>query len=162
MKTKLSTHAEAAVIAALYAALTIALAPVSFGPVQFRVSEALTVLPAFTSAAIPGLTLGCLIANTYSIMMMGSTAVLDLIFGTLATLIAAILSYNMPKRYLVPLPPIVINGVVVGSVLSFMLKVPLLLTMISVAFGEAVVCYGLGYPLIILLDKHREKIFKNN
>jgi uncharacterized membrane protein len=162
MKTKLITHVQAAVIAALYAALTIALAPVSFGPVQFRVSEALTVLPAFTTAAIPGLTLGCLIANTYSLMMMGSTAVLDLIFGTLATLIAAILSHNMPKRYLVPLPPIVINGVVVGSVLSYMLKVPLLLTVTSVAFGEAVVCYVLGYPLMMLLDKHRDKIFGNN
>jgi uncharacterized membrane protein len=152
---------QAAIIAALYAALTIVLAPISFGPVQFRVSEALTVLPAFTSAAIPGLTIGCLIANTYSIMIIGPTAILDLIFGTIATLLAALLSYKMPKRYLVPLPPIVVNGIIIGLVLHYVLKVPLVATMASVAFGEAIVCYALGYPLMLMLDKQKEKIFKH-
>jgi len=154
--------AEAAVIAALYAALTILLAPVSFLPVQVRVAEALTVLPMFASSAIPGLFVGCIIANLYAFLLVGGLAWVDVIFGSMATLLAAYLSRKMPKRWLVPLPPVVVNGIVVGLVLNYVYKAPLLLTMGTVTLGQAIACYGLGYPLILLIDKHKEKIFKRS
>lgn len=148
---------QAALIAAMYAVLTIALAPISFLQAQFRIAEALTVLPMFTPAAIPGLFIGCIAAN-----LMSPVGLADIIFGSLATLIAAFLSYKMPRRFLVPLPPVLVNGVVVGLLLHFVLKYPLVPTMLWVALGEAVVCYGLGYPLMIVLEKLKDKIFKNN
>jgi uncharacterized membrane protein len=151
---------EAAIIAAMYAVLTILLAPISYGPLQVRISEALTVLPFFTPAAIPGLFVGCVISNAYSFVIFGGVAVLDIVFGSLATLAAAFLSRKMPKKYLVPLPPIIINGIVVGFILNYILHVPLLITMIWVALGEAAACYGIGYPLMLILEKHRHKIFK--
>lgn len=152
-KTRFIT--EAAVIAALYAALTIILAPFSYGPIQVRVSEALTILPVFTPAAIPGLFVGCIIANIF-----GGNGPIDIIFGSLATLAAAFLSYKMPKRWLVPLPPVILNGVVVGLILNYTLKAPLVATMLWVALGEAVACYVLGYPLLLLLFKQKDKIFR--
>ena len=150
---------QAAVIAALYAALTVVLAPISYGPVQFRVAEALTILPFFTPAAIPGLFVGCIIANTYSMVFVGGIAVVDIVFGSLATLLAAYLSMKMPKGWLVPLPPVAVNGIVVGFVLMYLYQLPLLSTIASVALGEAVVCYALGYPLLLLLERHKQKIF---
>ncbi|HHW47301.1 MAG TPA: QueT transporter family protein [Clostridiaceae bacterium] len=146
---------EAAVIAAVYAALTIILAPISYGMFQVRISEALTILPYFTPAAIPGLFAGCLIAN-----IVGGNGLVDIIFGSLATLVAAILSYKMPRRFLVPVPPIVINAVVVGAILSYVLELDFLVSMGWVALGQTVACYGLGYPLLLQLEKHRHRIFR--
>ncbi|MGE5613765.1 MAG: QueT transporter family protein, partial [Bacillota bacterium] len=97
---------EAAFIAAMYAALTI-LIPGGSGQVQVRVSEALTVLPFFMPAAIPGLFAGCLLAN-----IIVGVSLYDVIFGSLATLAAAFLTRKMPVKYLAPLPPVVINAVV--------------------------------------------------
>lgn len=145
---------EAAVTAALYAALTI-LIPGSSGQVQVRVSEALTVLPFFTQAAIPGLFAGCIIAN----MVTTSAGVYDVVFGSLATLTAALLTSKMPSKYLAPLPPVVINAVVVAAVLNATINAPLLVTMGFVALGEMIACYGLGYPLILFLEKNTGKIF---
>jgi len=145
---------EAAVIASVYAALTIILAPISYGMIQVRISEALTILPYFTPAAIPGLFVGCIIAN-----IVGGNGLVDIIFGSLATLLAAFLSYKMPKRYLVPVPPIIINAVVVGAVLSYLFELDLLVSMGWVALGQTVACYGLGYPLLLQLEKHRHRIF---
>lgn len=147
--------AQAAIIGALYAALTIILAPISYGQIQVRVSEALTVLPALVPAAIPGLFVGCIVANIY-----GGNGPVDIIFGSLATLLAAFLSYKMPKRYLVPLPPIIVNGIVIGFVLNYLYQLPLLITMGWVTLGETIACYGLGYPLLLQLEKHKNKIFK--
>jgi len=146
---------EAAVIAAIYVALTVAFAPISYGLLQVRISETLTVLPAFTPAAIPGLFVGCLVAN-----IIGGNGPLDVIFGSLATLIAAILSYKMPKKYLVPLPPVLVNAVIIGILLSYILNVPLLTAMGWVALGQVVACYVLGYPLMLQLEKYKDKIFK--
>jgi len=154
-KTRFIT--EAAVIAAMYAALTIIFAPISFGQngsIQVRVSEALTVLPMFTPAAVPGLFIGCLLANIY-----GGLGPIDMIFGSTATLIAALLTYKMPKKYLAPLPPVIVNGVIIGIELNYLYQVPLLLSMATVAFGELVACYGLGYPLILFLEKSKKAIF---
>ncbi|MGL4483633.1 MAG: QueT transporter family protein, partial [Anaerovoracaceae bacterium] len=92
---------QAAIIAAIYAALTIALAPISYGPMQVRIAEALTVLPAITPAAIPGLFIGCALAN-----ILGPYGALDIILGSTASLIAAVSSYLLrSKPWLVPLPP---------------------------------------------------------
>ncbi len=140
-------------IGAVYAALTISLAPLSYGLVQVRVAEALMVLPFFTPAAVPGLFIGCLIANIY-----GGYGYLDIIFGSLATLISALAVQKITNPYLAPLPPVVVNGVVVGAILSFVLKLPFYLAFIWVGAGQLVACYGIGLPLIFLLKKH-EHIF---
>jgi uncharacterized membrane protein len=147
---------EASVIAGLYAVLTILFAPISYGMLQVRISEALTILPAFTSAAIPGLFIGCLISN-----IVGGNGIYDIIFGSLATLIAAVLSFKMPKSYLVPLPPVIINAVVVGIILYYVLNVPIYMAMLWVAAGQIIACYGLGYPLMRQLNKYKHKIFSN-
>lgn len=147
---------EAAVIAALYAALTLIFSPISYLQIQVRISEALTILPAFTPAAIPGLFIGCIIAN-----LAGTGEWVDMVFGSLATLAAAYVSYKMPKKALVPLPPIIINGIVVGFVLNYLYKMPLFITMLWVAVGETIACYGLGYPLMLQLNKIKDKIFNN-
>ena len=129
--------AEASVTAALYAALTI-LIPGSSGQVQVRVAEALTVLPYFTPAAIPGLFAGCLIAN----IVTTSAGIYDVVFGSLATLAAAFLTSRMPSKRLAPLPPVVINAVVVAIVLNATINAPLPITKGFVALGELIDCYG--------------------
>lgn len=157
MKMNTKMLMQAAIIASTYAVLTIAIAPLSYGVMQFRVSEALTVLPMFTPAAIPGLFIGCIVANIISPM-----GVIDMILGSLATLIAGFCSYKLrEKRWLVPLPPVIANGIVIGAMLHYVYGVPvaLPLCMLWVALGEALACYGLGYPLSRILEKYKG-IFK--
>jgi len=150
---------QAAIIAAIYAALTIAMAPISYGPLQVRVSEALTVLHFFTGAAIPGLFIGCIIANLYGVIYAGGVMAIDILVGSMATLVAAYLSYKTPAKHLVPLPPILANGIIIGMELSLLYNLPMLATMGWVALGELIACYGLGYPLLLLLERYRERIF---
>lgn len=139
--------AVSAVIAALYAALTLLLAPISYGNLQCRVSEAMTLLPMLTPAAIPGLFVGCVIANLYT----GS--VLDIVFGSLATLIAAIATYFLRnKKILAGACPVVANGLIVGTVLSVSYGLPLLLTMVEVAVGE-IGAVLIGFVLLAALKK---------
>ncbi len=139
----------AAVIAALYAALTVVFAPISYGVVQFRISEALTLLPILFPQAIPGLTVGCLVSN-----LIGGYGVWDVVLGTLATLIAAILTYRLRGRlWLAALPPMVVNAVIVGGMLHFLFALPLLATMASVGLGELAVVAVLGITLILALKK---------
>ena len=110
---------QAAMIAAIYVVLTVVFAPFSFGSVQVRIAEALTILPAFTPAAIPGLFVGCLIGN-----ILGGAMLPDIIFGTLATLIGAVFTYILrnQNKFLAPLPPIVANTVIIPYVLRFCLR----------------------------------------
>lgn len=145
---------RAAMIGAIYAVLTIALAPISYGVIQVRVAEALTVLPYFTAAAIPGLFVGCLIANIF-----GGHGLPDIIFGSLATLAAAFVVSRIRNKYLVPLPPVVINALVVGYILHFVLRLPLHLTILWVGAGQLLACYGLGLPLLLILEK-RPRLFE--
>lgn len=147
--------AEAAVIGALYTALTLIFAPISYGMIQLRIAEALTVLPPLTFSAVPGLFIGCLAAN-----IIGGNGILDIVFGSLATLAAAYLSSKITKKSLVPLPPVLVNALVVGIVLAFVLDAPYYLTFFWVGAGQAIVCYGLGYPLLLKLSKHSHKLFK--
>ena len=145
-----SPHALArgAMLAAAYAALTLALAPVSFGAFQFRVSEALTVLPWFYPEAVPGLFVGCLVANLF-----GGNGLLDVVFGSLATLGAALLSRRMKNPWLVPLPPVVVNALVIGAVLSYVLDLPFWMTAGEVGLGQLGACYVLGMPLLLFLKR---------
>lgn len=144
-----------AAIAAIYVVLTIVFAPISYGPIQLRISEGLTVLPFITPLAIPGLTLGCLIAN-----LLGGYGIYDVIFGSGATLIAAYLTYKMPTRILAPLPPVIVNGIVIGFLLNFLTGAPLLLTIITVATGELVACYAIGYPLLPVFQRIFQKYLR--
>ena len=120
-----------AVIGALYAAMTLLLAPISYGPIQLRLSEAMTLLPIVLPQAIPGLFVGCLIANLYTGMLT------DIIFGSLATLLAAIGTYLLRKKpILAAACPVISNGVIVGMVLALSFNLPVALTMAEVAIGE--------------------------
>ena len=112
--SKTSFIVRSAIIAALYFALTYVFQPISFGVVQFRISEVLTVLPFFTATAIPGLFVGCLLSN----ILLGGLGLLDMILGSAATLIAAFLTYKFKNKWLAPLPPVVVNGVLVGIMLN--------------------------------------------
>jgi len=145
---------EAAIIAAMYAALTI-LIPGGSGQVQVRVSEALTVLAFFTPAAIPGLFVGCLVANFFV-----GAGIYDLILGSLATLLAAFLTTKMRLKFLAPLPPVIINAVVVAIILKITANLPILASMGFVAIGEVIACYGLGYPLILFIEKQGGRLFR--
>jgi uncharacterized membrane protein len=149
--------AQAAVIAAVYVVVTLSFAPLSSGLFQLRFSEALTILPALTPAAIPGLFIGCLLGN----FLVGATFV-DIIFGSLTTLAAAYLSYRLRnKKWLVPMPPVILNAVVVGLMLVYVYGVPVTLfaAMAWVAAGQFVACYVIGYPLLTILGRYKDKIF---
>ncbi|WP_066499429.1 QueT transporter family protein [Abyssisolibacter fermentans] len=150
MKEKVKFLVISAMIAAMYTSLTLILQPISYGFMQIRVSEVLTVMPFFTLAAIPGLTIGCLISN-----IVGGNGILDIIFGTLATFIAALLSSKMKKIYLVPLPPVLINAVIIGIMISYLLNINVGLTMVWIGLGQLIACYGLGYPFMKMLTKYK-------
>lgn len=138
-----------AAIAALYALLTLIL-PLNVVGVQLRVSEALTLLPVLTDAAVPGLALGCVIAN-----FLQGAPLPDVIFGSLATLIAALLTRRLRKKiYLAALMPALSNGLIVGALLTYVYHaLPLYLSVPSVAAGELVICYALGIPMLRALEK---------
>ncbi|ACQ53001.1 QueT transporter family protein [Clostridium botulinum] len=154
---KISKLVFSAVIAAIYTVLTLLLAPISYGQIQIRVSESLTLLPFLSSYSIWGVFLGCIISN-----LIGGNGIIDVVFGSLATLIAAILTYYIGKsnlkfkKYLAPLPPIIINAVVIGFILNYTLKLPLLLSIIWVGLGEAISCYVLGLILISIIEKNKK------
>jgi len=140
-------------IAAIYAALTIGLAPLSYNFIQLRVSEALTILPFIMPQSILGLFIGCIIANIYS-----GLGIYDIVFGSLATLLSAYLTGKMPSKWLAPLPPVVINAVVIGYMWSYFAQMPFYLTAGYVALGQLGACYLLGLPLLFLLEK--SQLFK--
>ena len=145
---------RSAVIAALYAALTLALYPISFGAVQFRVSEALTLLPIVMPEAIPGLFVGCLVSN-----LIGSATPWDIIFGSLATLIAAILTYATRRnKILAAFWPVLSNTVIVGLVLALTLDLPVFLTMGEVGLGELAVVYTVGMAMLVALKRVPKKL----
>ncbi|MDK2805470.1 QueT transporter family protein [Thermoanaerobacterium thermosaccharolyticum] len=147
-----------ALIAAVYAVVTVALAPISYGQIQVRVAEALTIMPFFSSYSILGLFVGCIIAN-----MVGGNGIFDVVFGSLATLISAVITYYIGKsnlrykRYLAPLPPVIINAVIIGIELNVVFNLPLVASMLWVGLGEMIACYVLGLPLLLYIDKN-EKI----
>lgn len=163
MKWNFSTRdlARAAVIAAVYAALAWLsnLFGLAFGPIQFRLSEALCVLPyRYRKTAVPGLVVGCLISN-----LLSPYGLLDLVIGTLATLIAAVWSANSRSDWFAAVPPVACNALIVGAMLAWettgfsaAFTGLFAYNALTVGFGEAVMCFLLGVPLLRALDK-REK-----
>ena len=158
---KIAFITRAGVIAALYAALTILLHPISFGAVQLRVSEALRVLPFFFREAVPGLFIGCIVSNLFS----PNIVILDVVFGSLATLLAAVCTRFIRIKWLAPLPPVIFNALIVGAVITFSttnqdgFAAAFAGNAVSVGIGEFIVCYGLGLPLMFAIwsVSHRQK-----
>ncbi len=146
------THAAA--IAALYVVLTLVFAPISFGAVQLRIAELLTILPLFTPAAVPGLFIGCVLAN-----LLGGAIVWDVVFGSIATLIGALLGYLLrSNRWLVPIPAVLSNTVIIPLVLKYgyNIDIPLYLSALYVFLGEVAGCYILGELFATVLLKRRQ------
>lgn len=175
MKTNAKKLTQAAMIAGLYAAVTFVTSFISFGAVQYRVSEALTILPVFTASAIPGLSVGCALANLLGFFIgVNPVGAVDAIFGTVATLIAAIATRKIGRsqkrwvRYLfAPLPPVLANAVIVGLEICLFFEGHItmelfLINSVLVGSGELVVCYVLGLPLIYVLERKDlyKKIFR--
>lgn len=153
---------QAAIIAAIYVVLTFAVNAFDLanGAIQIRISEALTILPFFTSAAIPGLFAGCLLSN-----FLTGTPLWDVIFGSLATLLGALGTFFLRKhKWLTPIPPIIANILIIPPVLYYAYGLPgsIPLFMLTVGIGEVISCGILGMLLLLLLQKYRHIIFQQN
>ena len=158
---KIKYLAQAGIIAALYVVFTLIAnaAGLASGVIQVRISEALTVLPFFTPAAIPGLFLGCLLSN-----IIGGCVIWDIIFGSIATLLGALGTYAIRKKlpdWCAAIPPIIANTLIVPFVLSYAYEVPdsIPFLMLTVGAGEVISCGILGILLLKLLKPHRNVIF---
>jgi len=149
---KIQTLTFGALIAAMYVVLTFlsSMLGLANGQIQVRISEALTVLPVFTPAAIPGLTIGCVLAN-----LLTGCAGPDVIFGSLATLLGALGTYALKKhRILSLLPPVVSNAIIIPLVLKYFYGiVPLSFSFLTIFIGEMISAFGLGYALRSGLEK---------
>lgn len=146
-----------ATIAAIYTVLTMIFAPISFGPIQFRISEILCILPFFTPAAVPGLFVGCFLSN----LLCGSAAI-DVVFGSLATLIGAVGSYQLRRnRWLVSIPPILANVIIIPWVLRYAYgsEDMILYAMVTVGIGEVLAIGVLGNILLGVLNHYKHIIF---
>jgi len=174
-RTRIRFLATAGIIAALYAALTVAfpfLPFLAFGPIQLRISEVLTVLPVYTPAAIPGLFIGALLANTIGVQM-GLTYGLDILFGSMASLTAALLTYYFRRiktknlSLVSTIPPVIVNAIVIGAMIAyfFVPEAPngrfiLFLTYASqIAVGQFIVCCLGGTALMTGLNRHENRLF---
>ena len=149
--------ATAAIIAALYTVMSLlsSIFGLTYGPIQCRFSEALCVLPFFLPETAWGLGVGCLIAN-----LLSPYGVLDIVVGSAATLLAALLTARCQKKWLAPLPPVIANTVLIGLVLAYeqagtsaAFWPTYAFNALTVGLGEAVACYGLGGLLLWRLDK---------
>ena len=167
MKNK-GTHflVQGAAIAAVYVVLTLVFAPLSFGEVQIRFSEALTVLPFFTPAAIPGLFVGCIIAN-----LLGGAIPVDIIFGSIATLLAAVCTYLLRNHKIAcTFPPVIFNMIIVPFVLVYAYGFPAVyfhgvnvtipFNAMTVGIGEVISVCVLGSILMRVLAKYRNVMFR--
>lgn len=159
-KNRVQFLTQAAMIAAIYVVLTIFISAfhLASGAIQVRISEALTILPAFTPAAIPGLFIGCLISNLLTGAMLP-----DIIFGSLATLIGAVGSYFLRKwKWAVPIPPIISNVLIIPFVLAYVYHSPggVPYFMLTVGIGQVISCGILGMLLYNVLTKYRNVLFK--
>ena len=150
--------ALAGIIAGIYAGLTLVLPIPQYHGVQLRVAEAMTLLPFLFPEAILGLTVGCFLSN-----LLGSPFMLDWIFGTLATLLAALWTRKMPNKWLAALPPVICNAVIVGAEIAYFAVLdgsafwPAYgLNALTVGLGELIACYVLGVPLINWISKTPE------
>lgn len=157
-KQNVSFMVQAAMIAAIYVVLTVIFAPFGFGEIQIRISEALTILPFFTPAAIPGLFIGCLIGN-----ILGGAIIPDIIVGSLTTLCAACCTYALrnKSKFLAPAAPVILNAVTVPFILRYGYGIPLPIPfmMLTVGTGQLISCGVLGMILMTALTKYQNLLF---
>ena len=153
--------ATAGIIAGIYTVLTLVQPFPPYHGIQLRIAESMTLLPFLFPEAIAGLTIGCFLAN-----LLGSPFMLDWVFGTLATLLAALWSRKMPNKWLAALPPVICNAVIVGALIAYFTVLdggafwPAYgLNALTVGLGELIACYALGVPLVNWLSKH-PKLFQ--
>lgn len=156
---------KTAIIAALYAVITMALAPISYGPIQFRVSEIMVLLVFIDRKYLTGLVLGCFLAN-----LLSQAGMYDVVFGTLATLIALIgiikvreiFGSSLKSLLLASLSPVIFNGLIIGWMLSYLYNLPFALTAFQIALGEFGVVSILGIIVVkyILNDKKILELIK--
>ena len=162
-KISIRKIAFAGIIAAIYAALTIALAPISYGNVQFRIAEALTILPFFFPITLPGLFIGCIIANLFS-----PYGILDVVAGSTASLLAGLCTMYLGKinresigfKALACFPPVIFNAIIIGALIAYSITggfidfwSTFILFGLWVGLGQFVVLYGIGFPLMVYLPK---------
>ena len=149
---------QAAMIAAIYVVLSYVFAPISFGEIQVRIAEALTILPLFTPAAVPGLFIGCLVGN-----IIGGALLPDIVFGSIATLIGAICTYLLRNQKPVfgTIPPMVSNTIIVPFVLKYAYGValPIPFLMVTVGVGEIISCGILGMIVYYTLNRYKGTLF---
>lgn len=153
MFKKIKSMVFAAAIAAIYAGLTVIAAPISYGPVQFRISEAMNVLAVVFPEAIWGLSVGCFLSN-----MIGGYGLPDMVFGTLATVLSCLWISKLKHKLIIPLPPVIVNGVVVGLIIAWAMGgesfwYTFIISALQVAGGEMAVMYILGLPLLYALPR---------
>lgn len=158
MDTKRLT--KAGLIAAIYVVLVAIQIPfgnLTFGPIQLRLAEGLTLLPLVESAAVPGVFIGCLASNMILASMSGF-GLIDIVGGSLITLLAAYLTGKMPNKYLGILPPVVLNGLIVSIWVSYFTEIPYWLTVLGISLGELISVAIFGNIILIAYNN----IFKNN
>lgn len=148
----------AGMIGAIYVVLTMMFAPIAYGPIQFRISEALCILPFFTPAAVPGVFIGCLLSN-----ILTGAVPLDIIFGSLATLIGALGSLMVRRhKFAVCIPPIISNILIIPWILKLGYGAPDLVPfmMLTVGIGEILAIGVLGNILLLALERYKNLIFR--
>ncbi|PKM56829.1 MAG: QueT transporter family protein [Firmicutes bacterium HGW-Firmicutes-3] len=158
MNKKTKYLVQSGVIAAIYVVLAQVFGFMGFGPIQFRIAEALTVLPFFTPAAIPGVFIGCLLAN-----ILYGGVLLDVVFGSLTTLLAAYLSYRLRKnKWMVTVPPILLNAAIIPFVLKYGYGVPdgIPFMMGTIFLGQFIVVGIIGMVLLHALLPIKDRIFQ--
>ncbi|MDF1616852.1 QueT transporter family protein [Petrocella sp. FN5] len=158
MNKKTKYLVQSGVIAAIYVVLAQVFGFIGFGPIQFRIAEALTVLPFFTPAAIPGVFIGCLLAN-----ILYGGVLLDVVFGSLTTLLAAYLSFKLKKnKWMVTVPPILLNAAIIPFVLKYGYGVPegIPFMMGTIFLGQFIVVGIIGMVLLHALLPIKDKIFE--
>ena len=162
MSINIRKIAFSGIVAALYAGLTIAVAPLAYGPIQFRFSEVLCILPFFFPFSVWGLFVGCILAN-----IMSTLHILDVIVGPVASLLAALCTMWIGKNYdknrlltkaLACFPPVIFNAIIIGALIAYVTigtdePVAFIIAFAWVGFGQFVVMYVLGLPLMIYLSK---------
>ena len=164
MTNKTRSIAMTAIVAALYATITITLSSISYGPIQFRLAEIMTLLPLLNKKYILGLTVCCFLAN-----VLGTYGVVDTIFGTIATFISVYLVYltgklmkdKKSKVLISSLWPTIVNAIIIGAELKIFFGFPLILSMIQVGFGQFVVITIIGVPLFKSINNKYGKYLKN-
>lgn len=158
MKSKYITRAG--IIAAIYVVLVLIeapLGPIAYGPIQIRLSEGLTLLPLVEAAAIPGVFVGCLLANLM-LSFISPLGLVDIIGGSLVTLVAAYLTSKMKNKYLGMLPPVILNAFIVSIWVSKIMGFPYLLTVATIGFGELVAVAVFGNVTLYIYNRIKKYI----